>query len=124
MTVQRTSPADLANLPACLDGHDPRLLAEVVSTIALAEEQAPRAGQHTITFASMQAINPRWAGFPDAGRACIEYMNVGAVNRALGYMGGFLAVYERYANGDILVGDPMAPTPKSRRSVQSTARTA
>ena len=107
MTAQITNPADLINLPTCLDGWNPRLLAEVVSTIALAEEQAPRCGKHTIPFEAMQAINPRWAGFPDAGRACITHMNVGAVNQALGYVSGFLAIYERRSNGDIVVGDPM-----------------
>lgn len=114
MTANHTLPTDLVNLPSCLDGFNPRLLAEVVSTIALAEEQAPRCGKHVITFEAMRAINPRWAAYPDAGRACISHMNVGAVNRALGYMSGFLAVYERRPNGDIVVGDPMVERPRSK----------
>lgn len=114
----KTDPADLKNLPASLDGWNPRLLAEITGTIALAEEQAPQCGSHTIPFTNMQAINPRWKNFPGAGLACIEYMNVRAVNMALAYMGACVAVYERLPNGDIVVDDPSAKA-RVRRAIKA-----
>lgn len=120
MTSLKTNPEDLANLPSPLGSWDPRLLAEMAATIALAEEQAPKTGSHLITFKAMQDINPLWRSHPETGISCIQHMNVRAVNQALAYMGTHTAVYERFPNGNILVDDPGAEE-RVRRAIGDTA---
>jgi hypothetical protein len=87
----------------CLDAWNPRKFSEVLATIILAEEQNPICGQHTVTFAALQAVNRRWATYEEAGRACLAHTSLAKLNAALSITTGGLRVDAMAKNGDITV---------------------
>lgn len=91
---------------AALDGWNPRIFAETVSTIALAHERKPRCGRHLLPFALLQEVNARWARCPAAGLACLKNADLTKINTALTILGSIQVAMVK-ETGTLEVLDPV-----------------